>query len=762
MVSLHDINEDGVKYFYFDGVICYAGRQRYVKKVPFEKLSIGGYEEPSRSTVGLDIWIQSTEGTAHGVWYRLSYPAAEYKRYHEPFLWMADLAKHLVEYLQAHVQVTLADFRHRFYDWLQNLYPDGCIRRWLDVYGDRDFRRIVAAYANFLFYQANQIDRKYEKHPIWEEIHPRILRAIPEQKEATTNKDMFTTFMKRDDSLSKPKIIVRKTTVTPYVFNCFKGLPWAKFLYCQSPSISLNDDGQRNRPITPIGISPPKQKLEVRIPLADQSSGVKARIEPITVNVGDVVAIPRDDKSAWKTDDAEYLGYVQSVLDTDKGQTLGLLWFYRPGDTTCLKMFYPDPREVFLSDHCNCGDPPVLVREVIRKPQVTFSGPESSSTEFFCRQRYVEGDGAWVTLQDSHLRCECRNVSKIPTYSVGDTLLVASSLRKSKKNLEPVVLLEHHPDGLDGKLKVVRLLRKGRDYGCKAADANELILTDKLDIIPMEYVHRECSVRFFTEADKVEKRIPSPYNRQGASDFFYITSQDLQASGCGLQSLQVPWPTFMRQGWDPESSPPRPKMIGLDLFSGGGNFGRGLEEGGAVLFSSAVDWNSSAMHTYSANLSTHSETKLFYGSVNHYLSLALEGKGVGLVAQIGEIEVLCAGHPCPGFSSSNPNKGNESGLLNESLVASVLAFIDFYRPKYALMENVKGMAFGDEKNNVLAQVICCLVGMGYQVRTSCLGMYITELICLFDFVVELQPREQEDVCTLEIRLNRFPLTNKRC
>ena len=568
-----------------------------------------------------------------------------------------------------------------------------------------------------MYCQAIQVGPKYDNHPIWNEIHPRFLFAIPEQLEPATNKDMYINLTE-----NRVPVPTRKTTVTPYVFDCFKRLPWEKFLYCQSPSSFVIHNSQRT-PTTHLKDSPKKQKLEVRIPLDHRSSDVITRGEPKNICIGDVVAIPKDNKSAWKTDDPDYLGYVQSVSDTNNGQALGLLWFYRPADTTCLRMFYPYPRELFLSDHCNCGDPPIFANEVIRKPRVTYGGPEDASTEFFCRQRYVEGDGAWVTLQDSHFQCGCCNIPERPRYSVGDTLLVASSTRRSSEDLEPVVLLEQDLDGLQGHIKVIRLLRKGRDYGDHNAAANELVLTARSDIIPKACVERPCQVRFYSEAEKKERRIPSPYDRQGASDFFYMTTQDQGTYGVGLENVQEPWPSFIRQGWDPLSTPPQLQLRGLDLFCGGGNLGRGLEEGGAVRFISAVDWSNQAIHTYKANMPIQGHTKLFRGSVNYYLSQALEGKGADLVAQFGEIEIVCAGHPCPGFSLANPKKGNERGLLHESMVASVLAFIDFYRPNYALLENVKGMAVGDAEHNVLAQVVCCLVGMGYQVRTSCLDAW---------------------------------------
>ena len=57
------------------------------------------------------------------------------------------------------------------------------------------------------------------------------------------------------------------------------------------------------------------------------------------------------------------------------------------------------------------------------------------------------------------------------------------------------------------------------------------------------------------------------------------------------------------------------------------------------------------------------------------------------------------------------------------MIASVVAFVDIYRPKYAFLENVKGMAYGPETNNVLAHVISALVGMGYQTRTFALDAW---------------------------------------
>jgi len=604
-----------------------------------------------------------------------------------------------------HEEVTLHQFRESFYKSLQTLYgSDAQFTSWWKSYGDEDFRRIVVAHANFLFCQASQVDWNLEGHPLWSEIHPKLLRAVPEQVERGADKDLFAISDEGGETISR-----RKTTVTPYVYDCFKHLPWAKFLYCQIPSVGHTHHVKK--PPSSLGTDP-ASCIDVRITEGSSLNVLECRD---CIRVGDVVALPLDKNSPWKTDDTVWYAYVQGVADTEKGRRLlSLLWLYRASDTECLQMCYPFANELFLSDHCNCGDLPVYAQEVQRRVRLAFfGGPYTQDVEFFVRQKYVQGDGAWNTLQESDLKCSCgKRNDDLRRYSVGDTLLV-----KIGQSLEPAVLIEYDPDGLQGKIKIRRLLRKQRDYGYRNAAPNELVFTERLQNLPKAGINRTCHIRFYGEHQK----IPSPYDRQGTGDCYYIIFKE-SLKGAGLEPLTAP-PALMRQGWDPLTVIPKAPMLGLDIFCGGGNFGRGLEEGDAVEFDWAVDWYNEAIHTYQANLKHQDEAAIFHGSVNDFLTQAMRGTKNHRVAPYGEVEVIAAGSPCQGFSLANLRKGNDRALFNISMVASVVAFVDFYRPKYALLENVKGMAIGSDTENVFAQVICSLVGLGYQVRTFSLDAW---------------------------------------
>ncbi|KAL8738225.1 MAG: hypothetical protein Q9181_000951 [Wetmoreana brouardii] len=676
LVSLHELNDRGSNYFLFDGLICFGDDlQRYVYRVPFEILSIT-YPDNTIHSVGPDIWLQSVAGGGSNVWYRLTWPAAEYLRYHEPFVWLADLAKHLIDYLNSHNQVKLQDFKNSFITWLHSLHgAHQNFLLWRGKHPDLDFRGVVAAHATFLYNQAGQLDQSIIEHPLWGEVGPLELFAIHAQTS------------KRKD---------RGTVVTPYVYQCFSHMPWAKFL---DPVPALFEQDT--------------QSLHTRVTSSEGQ-----------VKIGDIIAIPSDTNTSWRTQDDYWYAYVQgsNKNHAKHGQQLSLIWLYRPTDTACQTMRYPYANELFISDHCNCGDGPIYTADIAYKVRVALFGyPGATGADFFIRQKYDSADSFWVSLQSSDFRCCCGQESTTPPcqYNVGDTLLVKAI--SSKETLEPVVVLEHAANGHPENIRVRRLLRKREDCGDNKAEANELIYSSLIDVCNVSAIVRRCHVRFYTREDRYYNRIPAPYNRKGTGDCYYVA---WQATSEVLEPVKRPWPA-MTQGFDPEAKAPQPSLRGLDIFCGGGNLGRGLEEAGAVKNEWAVDYFTEAIHTYHANSDPQQPIKLYNGSVNDFLFQAINNKGDS-VAQKGEVELIAAGSPCPGYSCANRHHASDQSLLNNSLVASVVAFVDFYRPKYLIMENVLGMASSQrsEKNyNVFSQVLCALVGLGYQVRPMILDAW---------------------------------------
>ena len=113
--------------------------------------------------------------------------------------------------------------------------------------------------------------------------------------------------------------------------------------------------------------------------------------------------------------------------------------------------------------------------------------------------------------------------------------------------------------------------------------------------------------------------------------------------------------------------------------------------------------------------------------------------------QKGEVELLCGGPPCQGFSGMNRFNTGEYSKFKNSLIASYLAvsieeyftlvsflseviflrtfsstcellsfqYCDYYRPKFFILENVRNFA-SYKKSLVLKLCLRALVRMGYQ------------------------------------------------
>lgn len=152
----------------------------------------------------------------------------------------------------------------------------------------------------------------------------------------------------------------------------------------------------------------------------------------------------------------------------------------------------------------------------------------------------------------------------------------------------------------------------------------------------------------------------------------------------------------------------------LDVFAGCGGLSDGLHQAGIAESRWAIENLEAAAHAYSLN---NKGCTVFNEDCNALLRDAISGathsaSGLRIPMQ-GEVELLCGGPPCQGFSGMNRFNSREYSNFKNSLVASYLSFCDYYRPKYFILENVRNfVAF--KKGMVLKLTIRTLLDMGYQ------------------------------------------------
>ncbi|KAF4865613.1 DNA (cytosine-5)-methyltransferase 1B [Colletotrichum siamense] len=695
----------GCKVMFAAGVLSVGNARYFVPKIPFEKLPIGNYGL-SESTVGQEIWIQSQMNTKYkeGVYYRLKSPSPEYRRFHMGFMWVADLSKHVVDYLSAAVdagrRVLFREFRSDFSAWLLKHHgASEAFTRWRQQLPGNDFRTAIVANLDFVYKEVHGVlgQQKTKSIYMWKEI--RDYTAYPD----TSKKTPSTPTSGASSPAPGKAAQIDKTIVTPYTYQLFNHLPCGMMMEAMAPS-------PRAEKLRADLIS--AYKLE---PSPSPHAAAHQAHEKVTreVCVGDVISMTRDDDdgSHWARevaagfDDVDrWFGLVQKVHKLrDEKRCFDVIWLYRPVDTLCGSVKYPWNNELFLSDHCSCGDgyPKIKESEVLSIHHVHWGGAADTIAEFFCRQTYLTKPTThrWITFQQSHLRCN--HQIEAFAHKVGDSLLI--SPENPDDLAEPYELVS----GPDEENMVVlrRLFRRSQLEPNTNTPRNELVYSNETTSIDGDRIHGRCLVRFFR---RDEPLLP-PYGRNGVGNAFFITHH---VDSLGQIVRMDDAPPTLRQGFDPSRQVP--KLRGVDLFCGGGNFGRGLEEGGAIQMQWANDINVRAIHTYMAN--TLGEVHPFAGSIDDLQRLALEGKFSDKVPKIGTVDFVSAGSPCPGFSRLTVDKATPEQRKNQSLVAAFAYFIDTYRPRYGLLENVLEIVQPRREKNedVFCQLICALVGLGYQ------------------------------------------------
>lgn len=712
-------NRDGCNEFLFDGILSTGNEQRFVQGAHFGTLTVDGYGDSDITSLGERIWIQSSQAARQNVWYQLGKPSAEYERFHKPFVWLAEFTKYFLDYLLESDRITLGHFRIDFHNWLQaRYYSSASFQSWLGQCGLRDFRTTIAAHVGYLWKEAWNIDDDESglcEHPIWSEVDPMNLKAIPERSN-----------------------VERKTVVTPFAYDCFKSMYFSRHLemrHVSNEAVARNVSSRKEAlRLTPYGASPDRE-LVAYTPRSQPDSAIDIELD---VNAGDVVCCPPDLNSHWKSASTMWYAYVQTVRREAERTLLDVLWLYEPHDTTTGKAYYPFSNELFLSDNCSCGRDAVDLSSVITKAEVKFFVHDPSTAGLFVRQKFrtVAEDDTYdfVSLQQTDFACGCKDrVSSFENcrrdYQIGDTVLAREYSHFLREDcLEPAQVVDFN---LDAERVVLRRLRRKSSKDANARP-NELELTEEVFETRPTKVVRKCHVRFFTPEAKASD-LPTPYDRNGSGDYYFISGRDesnepladvpneseldpTDSASINASDRDVSMAPI-EQGLDFAAPVSFKKLTGMGIFCGGGNFDRGLEDGGAVEFRYAVDWTQRALHSYRANAS--SNVNFFLGSVNDYIAQAIAGSDDEAIAMPGLVHFLAAGSPCPGFSNLQPDKQSPDSLRNASLVASVISFVDFYSPEYFMLENVVTMTSGmgqRKDENVFAQILAALVALGYQVQ----------------------------------------------
>uniref|UniRef100_A0A8C7WDJ1 DNA (cytosine-5)-methyltransferase n=1 Tax=Oncorhynchus mykiss TaxID=8022 RepID=A0A8C7WDJ1_ONCMY len=269
------------------------------------------------------------------------------------------------------------------------------------------------------------------------------------------------------------------------------------------------------------------------------------------------------------------------------------------------------------------------------------------------------------------------------------------------------------------KLRLYKFYRPENTHkGAKAGyhtDINQLYWSDEEVTVNMSEVLGRCRVEYGEDLNETVQDFSS-----GGPDRFYF----LEAYNAKSKSFEDP-PNHARsavnkgkgkgKGKDQEPQDPKvPKLRTLDVFSGCGGLSEGFHQAGIAETLWAIEMWDPAAQAFRLN---NPGTTVFTEDCNVLLKLVMSGEKTNSLGQRlpqkGDVEMLCGGPPCQGFSGMNRFNSRTYSKFKNSLVVSYLSYCDYYRPKFFLLENVRNFV-SFKSSMVLKLTLRCLVRMGYQ------------------------------------------------
>lgn len=150
------------------------------------------------------------------------------------------------------------------------------------------------------------------------------------------------------------------------------------------------------------------------------------------------------------------------------------------------------------------------------------------------------------------------------------------------------------------------------------------------------------------------------------------------------------------------------EMNVFDLFCGTGGFSKGLENSKKLAFDVkfGIDLLGTSVETFKLNHKNAVGLNKDIRSVRRHEVEEITG------IRRGQLDVLVGGPPCQGFSSIRPFRSTNDDDPRNSLFEEYASFVNYFRPKVFILENVVGLAT-HKKGETLEIMQECFHDIGY-------------------------------------------------
>lgn len=147
----------------------------------------------------------------------------------------------------------------------------------------------------------------------------------------------------------------------------------------------------------------------------------------------------------------------------------------------------------------------------------------------------------------------------------------------------------------------------------------------------------------------------------------------------------------------------------FDLFCGTGGFSKGFEKSDNASYQTLLGVDILPVSVKTFNLNHPAALAV----TNDIRRLRCDDLQERLKLKPGKLDLIIGGPPCQGFSSIRPFRSSEEDDSRNNLFEQFANFVNFFRPRALVIENVVGLA---THNNgaALAQMQECFANLGYE------------------------------------------------
>ncbi|XP_077510414.1 DNA (cytosine-5)-methyltransferase PliMCI-like [Amblyomma americanum] len=282
----------------------------------------------------------------------------------------------------------------------------------------------------------------------------------------------------------------------------------------------------------------------------------------------------------------------------------------------------------------------------------------------------------------------------------------------------------NRPDAF--KLKVKKFYRSENTHkSSHDADLCLLYYSEEEAVVELSQVCGKCYVVYGENlAEEVED-----YLRRGPHRFYFTEAYDSETKTFVEPSSKARMMGCLGKGKGKKGKsqhktvniePPEEfyvtqrKLRSLDVFAGCGGLSEGFHQAGVSETCWAIEREEPAATAFRMNFP---DATIFTDDCNRLLRLVMDGETINergqTLPQKGDVELLCGGPPCQGFSGMNRFNSRQYSQFKNSLIASYLSYCEYYRPRFFLLENVRNFV-SFKRSMVLKLTLRCLISMGYQ------------------------------------------------